>query len=50
LKGLSYKEVALHLNISINTVEKHMEKATKVLNVEYLVKLTIIGIITKGLS
>lgn len=49
LKGLSYKEVALHLNISINTVEKHMEKATKLLNVEYLVKLTIIGIITKGM-
>ena len=50
LYGYSYKEAALHLNISINTVEKHMQEAQKSLSMRNLKKITIICLLIKSLS
>ncbi len=50
LYGYSYKEAALHLNISVNTVEKHMQEAQKSLSMENLKKITVMCLLMKALS
>lgn len=50
LYGYSYKEVAMHLNISENTVEKHMQEAQKSLSIENLRKVTIICFLINSMS
>ena len=50
LYGYSYKEVALHLNISVNTVEKHMQEAQKSLSIENLRKITVMCLLIKAFS
>ena len=50
LYGYSYKEVALHLNISVNTVEKHMQEAQKSLSLENLRKITVICLLINAFT
>ncbi len=50
LYGYSYKEAALYLNISVNTVEKHMQEAQKSLSLENLKKITVMCLLIKALS
>ncbi len=50
LYGYSYKEAALQLNISVNTVEKHMQEAQKSLSMDNLRKITVICILIKAMS
>lgn len=50
LYGYSYKEAALYLNISVNTVEKHMQEAQKSLSIEHLKKITVMCLLIKALS
>ncbi len=41
LQGLSYREAAEYLNISIHTVDKHMQEAFKALTTENLIRICI---------
>lgn len=46
--GLSYKEIALSLSISVSMVEKHMSKAIRVLRSEVLTDMSLILLIVSG--
>ena len=50
LYGYSYKEAALQLDISVNTVEKHMQEAQKSLTMDNLRKITVMCLLIKALS
>jgi RNA polymerase sigma-70 factor (family 1) len=49
LQGLSYREAAARLQISVNTVENHIREANKSLTKEMLLHISVVCIIGQGI-